>query len=131
MKYEEDQYMKLYSKQALMLFSVLASPFFASFLMASNLKAVNNSKKNPIVIIYALVFTILVNGILLKIGAGTLNLVLVFGLNFLGGLVLNTFFWNEYLGSDLKFKPKSMQNPVLFYVGYLIIMTFIQYQFFQ
>ncbi|WP_196893272.1 hypothetical protein [Aureivirga marina] len=127
----KNQLLKLYSKQSLMLFSVIASPFFASFLMAANLRTTKNSKKIPIIMIYALIFTFLVNGMVFNAGGGAMSFFLVFGLNFLGGFVLNTFFWNEYLGKDIIYEPKSSQKPILFFIVYLLIATFVQAKLLQ
>ncbi|WP_196884947.1 hypothetical protein [Aureivirga sp. CE67] len=82
-------------------------------------------KQIPMVILYALIFTFLVNGMMVNLGS-SMSLFLIMGLNFLGGIVLNTFFWNEYLGKDITYEAKSIQKPVLIFALMLVLLMVLQ-----
>lgn len=109
---------ELYSQRAIYIFSILLSVFFGSFLLAENCKLVGR-KKWP-VLLFGFVYTALSIVILtyfdIKSG-GTI----VFCIT--GAYILSDFFWNSYIGSDTKYRVKSVKKPTI--IGLIISVPII------
>lgn len=102
--------LKLYSKRVIYAFSIIFSTLFGTILLMSNLKQIGDNKARLEVLVFGLIFTI---GSMLSLN--TIELQANFGitLNILGGIILNEFFWNRYIGKETKFEKKGWHKPAI------------------
>lgn len=111
---------KLYSKNVIWAFSIFFSTIFGTVILMSNLKAINEKKGRLQVLLFGIVFTI---GSAISIGTNpeTTNYSLL--LNIVGGLILNEYFWNRYIGKETIFVKKKWYKPAI--ISLLITLPFI------
>jgi hypothetical protein len=113
----------LYSTNAIMGFALFCSPFFASFLMASNLK---DRKAKISVYLFGIAYQLAAAIILLTMLPQ--NILFNAGLNIMGGLILTEYFWKKHIGQEKPYLAKSVTKPLLIAFGmvllvYALIMT--------
>ncbi len=101
---------KLYSKRVIYIFSVLFSTIFGTVLLMSNLKSLGEKKARIQVLIFGIVFTI---GLLITASTLKTSTDFTIPLNILGGVILNEYFWNSYIGKKKKFEKKSWHKPAI------------------
>jgi hypothetical protein len=110
----------LYSDRVIYTFSILFSVIFGGILFAINLKEVNNKKGIPLVIIFTVLYCALsiyvLNVIDLKSSGSFL-----FGA--IGAVILNTVFWNKYIGKEVQYKRKSYKKPLIIALAIFIPLT--------
>lgn len=107
---EQEHLPQLYSKSVIYAFSIIFSTLFGTILLMSNLKQIGNSKARLEVLIFGVIFTV---GSILSLK--TIEMQANFGLplNIIGGLILNEFFWNRYIGKETEFEKKSWHKPAI------------------
>lgn len=107
---QNEQLPQLYSKSVIYAFSIIFSTLFGTILLMSNLKQIGNSKARLEVLIFGVIFTV---GSILSLK--TIEMQANFGLplNIIGGLILNEFFWNRYIGKETEFEKKSWHKPAI------------------
>ena len=113
----------LYSKVAILGFSIFFSTLFGVVLLMSNLKKSNKPKARIEVLIFGVVYTFFTVVIFSYLPTAFL-LPLVF--NILGYLVLTEYFWNKYLGKTLQFKKKPITKPLLISLTFLALIVVLQ-----
>jgi hypothetical protein len=96
-----------YSKQSLFTFSILFSVLAASILLSLNLK---DKREKWVIIGFGITYTVFM---VTTVSQFSNNILIPFGFNALGGAVLQTFFWNRYIGKDTLYKRKSLLIPTL------------------
>lgn len=111
---------RLYSKRVIYIFSILFSTIFGAVLLMSNLKNTGERRGRLQVLIFALVFT---TGLLIT--AATLKTTSNFTipLNIVGGLILNEYFWNRYLGKEIRFEKKKWYKPAI--ISLIVCIPFV------
>ncbi len=102
---------KLYSKLAIVLFSIFGTTFYGALMYSANLKAIG--KKDNLIgpILFAIIFNLLVSS-----GLGKLDLSLTYTflpINAVGGIILSFVFWKEQIGPDLEYKTRSIWPPLI------------------
>jgi hypothetical protein len=132
-----DDYVEIYSKAAILGFSIFPTPLFGGVLLMMNLNAAGYKKAIYSVLIFLLVYFFAVNiitsEILLafKIDVTKINLAVpskalipVYGLsllfNIIGGLILTQYFFKKYF-PDNDYFPKSIASPVLVIVAIMVL----------
>lgn len=117
---QNEQLPQLYSKSVIYAFSIIFSTIFGTILLMSNLKQIGNIKARLEVLIFGVIFTI---GTILSLR--TIEMQANFGLplNIIGGLILNEFYWNRYIGKETVFKKKSWHKPAL--ISLVICIPFV------
>ncbi|MDX1543999.1 MAG: hypothetical protein R3214_08645 [Christiangramia sp.] len=110
---------RLYSKRVIYAFSVIFSCLFGTVLLMSNLKQLNERKARWEVLIFGVIFTV---GTALTLNTVEMQVNLGIPLNILGGVILNEFFWNRYIGRDTEFEKKSWHKPAI--ISALITLPF-------
>lgn len=115
---------QLYSKRVILAFSILFSTIFGAVILMSNMKKLQNTKARLQVLLF---------GILHSVGqVFTLNTLestnLSLPLNILGGVVLNEYFWNRYIGKEQEYLKKSWLKPAI--ISGLITIPFLLGLFF-
>ena len=111
---EEKALPGLYSKRLILLFSGFFSILFGAVLLLSNLKQLNEKKGRLQVLIFALIY---VSGMIYTINSIKSSVNFSVPLNVLGGLILNEYFWNRYIGKDAEYEKKSWVKPTLISLG--------------
>lgn len=111
---------QLYSKRVIYVFSIIFSTLFGTIILMSNLKQTGNNKARLEVLVFGIIFTV---GSILSLN--TLEMQANFGLplNIIGGLILNEFFWNRYIGKETNFEKKSWHKPAI--VSAMITLPFV------
>ena len=100
-----------YSQMAIYLFSIAFCVLFGAIMMAMNISKTEAKKGSFEVLLFGILFTVTQ---VMIISAIQLNAGISLVFNFIGGQILNAYFWSKYIGRDTKYKARS-------YVGALII----------
>ncbi len=116
---------KLYSKRVIYVFSVLFSTIFGTVILMSNLKQIGNSKGRLEVLVFGIIYTL---GSFITLTNIEMQANFGLPLNILGGLILNEFFWNRYIGKDTEFEKKSWHKPAI--ISGLICLPFVLAMFY-
>lgn len=111
---------KLYSKRVIYIFSVLFSTIFGTVILMSNLKQLGNTKGRLEVLIFGIIYTL---GSFITLTNIQMQANFGIPLNILGGLILNEFFWNRYIGKETEFEKKSWHKPAI--ISGLICLPFV------
>ena len=120
----EDNYIDIYSKRAVLWFSILTRPLFGGVLLLLNLKAAGFRQAFYIVLVFMLLITAATNFAVNKyclthkfsLTVPSANLFICYGIaiafNIAGGLVLAVYFFKKYFPDD-DYYPKSIVTPVI------------------
>ncbi len=121
----EEQEVAIYSKLAILLFSLFFSPLVGGILLTLNLRSVGNKKAGNIVLLFAIAYLFLSNVVLsytlqrLGIPANDPNIlknpqVIVCSLilNIIGGGIIAEYFFKKYFPTD-DYERKSIWKPLL------------------
>lgn len=111
---------RLYSKRVIYIFSILFSTIFGAVLLMSNLKNTGEKKGRLQVLLFALVFT---TGLLITAATVKTTSNFTIPLNVIGGLILNEYFWNRYLGKEIKFEKKKWYKPAI--ISLIVCIPFV------
>lgn len=122
--FEEFETLTLYSKNAILGFSIFFSTLFGAVLLMSNLKVVKKPKERMQLLVFAVVYTMLSVALLNYLPKNYFT-TLIF--NLLGYLILTEFFWNKYLGKDVQYTKKRISKPLI--ISFLILVGLIFFQF--
>ena len=115
----------LYSKRVIFTFAVLFSSIFGAVLLMSNLKRMQEHKARLQVLVYGMLYF----GLTLFL----VNFIEIFsrfviGLNIIGAIILNEYFWNRYIGKDYSYHKRSWIKPAI--ISVLICIPFFYLLFF-
>lgn len=111
---------RLYSKNVIWAFSILFSTIFGTVILMSNLKAIGEKSGRLQVLIFGIVFTL---GTAITIGMNPEATNFSLPLNILGGVILNEYFWNRYIGRETEFEKKKWHKPAI--ISILISLPFV------
>lgn len=100
---------QLYSKRVITTFSLIFSTIFGAAILMSNLKKRGENKGRIQVLIFSLIYTA---GIIFTVNSLSSSKYTI-PLNILGAILLNEYFWNRYLGKNIKFEKKSWIKPAI------------------
>ena len=118
----------LYSKQALLGFTVFFSTIFGVVLLMSNLKIMKKSKERIQVLLFGISFVFLNIFLIDFLPKNFLTTLII---NFIGYLILAEYFWNKSLGKELRYKKKPIAKPLIisllitFFLLLIIMLPFI------
>jgi len=108
--HEQNSLPKLFTETSLYIFSFIFSTFFASIVMAINLKEVQKQQAIFPLVSFGLLYTITVASITQQLDA--IGLLMVFLLNGAGAYIILRFFWKPYIGNK-KYEKRSLMVPLL------------------
>lgn len=114
---EEDDIPKLYSDRLIYSFSILFSVIAGGILLARNLKEVDRRDGIPHVIAFSVLYTFLSAYLLNVINVGLAGTVFF---AIIGSMVLNSYFWNVYIGREMVYARKSYRKPLIIALSILI-----------
>lgn len=101
---------KLYSKRLILGFSIFFSTIFAAALLIANLRKLEKQAAAAWVLLFAMGYLVATAVIMAVFNiAPQLSVVA----NVVGAAILNEFFWNKYLGSEIEFEKKSWVKPAI------------------
>jgi len=107
---EDEDIPTLYSERVIYTFSVLFSVIAGGILLARNLKEVNRKDGIPHVIAFSLIYTFL-SGYLMTVSKSGLVGTVVLAI--IGAMVLNSYFWNAYIGRGINYYRKSYGKALI------------------
>ncbi len=114
---QEQELPKLYSKRLILSFSIFFSTIFAAALLISNLRRLEKQAAAAWVLLFAIGYLVATAIVMTAFNlAPSLNVVA----NVIGAAILNEFFWNKYLGSEIEFEKKSWIKPAIISAGIAI-----------
>jgi hypothetical protein len=111
----------LYSKLAIVLFSVFATPLFGAVLLSINIEKKKKKEKVKVISVGILFF--------LSIFLSAINpfrllfLILYLILNFIGGHILVNEFWYKYIGNKIVYRAKPIWIPLI--ISIIITVPFL------
>jgi hypothetical protein len=111
----------LYSKKAILGFTIFFSTLFGAILLMSNLKKMNKPKARNEVFVFGIVYTISIF-VLLNYLPTTFFLTLIF--NTVGYAILTEYYWNKNLGREFKHEKKQIQKPLIISLSVSAILLF-------
>ena len=122
--FEELEVPLLYSKNAILGFTIFFSTIFGAVLLMQNLKEMNKPKVRNQVLIFGILYTIC-STILLNYLPKSFFTTLI--LNIIGYTVLSEYFWNTHLGKNLVHKNKQIWK--ILGISILIVFALIFFLF--
>ncbi|WP_324720848.1 hypothetical protein [Salinimicrobium sp. HB62] len=115
---QEQELPKLYSKRLILSFSILFSTIFAAALLISNLRRLEKQAAAAWVLLFAVGYIVATAIVMTALNLSpSLNVIA----NVIGAAILNEFFWNKYLGSEIEYEKKSWIKPTLISVGIALV----------
>ncbi len=100
----------LYSKRAIVVFSILFSVLFGSVMLAINVSKTQNITKALLVVLYGFGFTMVTVMIAENYNLNT-GLSFVFG--YVGAYSMDLIFWKNYIGSSTLYRAKPVWIPLI------------------
>ena len=113
----------LYSKKAILGFSILFSTIFGVVLLMSNLKAMNKPKARVEVLVFGIAY-IFFSIVLFNYLPKTFFIPILF--NIIGYAVLTEYYWNRNLGKDLQHRKKEIWKPLIISISMIVLLVFLQ-----
>lgn len=113
----EENLPELYSKTLILMFAILFSTIFAAALLIANLRTMGKNKPALLVGLFAFIFVV-ATAVVMQVYSLSPSLTLI--ANVIGAAILNEYFWNKYIGSELPFKKKSWVKPALISIAIAI-----------
>ena len=113
----------LYSKKAILGFSILFSTIFGVVLLMSNLKTMNKPKARVEVLVFGIAY-IFFSIVLFNYLPKTFFIPILF--NIIGYAVLTEYYWNKNLGKDLQHRKKEIWKPLIISISMIVLLVFLQ-----
>ncbi len=104
----------LYSKEAILICTLLSSVLFGGILFSLNLKALKRDKFIYPIMVFAIVF-MMCDFVLMEMFWRPFSLILGILFNLLGGLMLYKVFWTRYIGDSVQYQSKSIVKILIIY----------------
>ncbi|MFD0976019.1 hypothetical protein [Salinimicrobium gaetbulicola] len=101
---------ELYSKNLILVFAIVFSTLFAAVLLILNLRSLSKRNAGLQVLIFTILYLI-ATGIVIQ--SFNLQPGLTVIANVIGAAILNEYFWNKHIGSDLEYKKKGWMKPLM------------------
>jgi len=117
---EDPEAPSLYSKRAILAFSVFFSVLFGSVMLAINVGKTQSAIKASLVVLYGLVFTIILVLIAQSFNSNT-GFAFIFG--YLGAFSMEYLFWRPYIGNTTQYRAKPIWIPLI--IGLVILIPII------
>lgn len=117
---QSEDAVKLYSRQAILAFSILFSVLAGGILTAINAKKMGSKKGAWISVLYSILYIFV---FLLILSPFKTNTGITFFVNGIGGLGLSNIIWGKYIGKETQYKPKAIWIPLIVCLFMVIIMV--------
>ena len=115
---------EFYSRRVIYGFAFMFGALFGSIMLAININKTNNPARMLWVILFGIVFTALQIVVVESSNSGG-SLVIIFLL--LGAIILESFFWNRFIGNATFYRAKKIVIPLIIGLVYaaITILAFI------
>lgn len=108
---EQSGKLQLYQPQSIFLFALLFSTFFASILMAINLKVLGKIKEMYHALFFGLLYSVTVSSVAQKLmEVGPLAVII---LNALGAYILTYYFWRPAVANTDEYEKRPITIPLI------------------
>ncbi|HLN73146.1 MAG TPA: hypothetical protein VK205_07605 [Prolixibacteraceae bacterium] len=121
-----DSDLKIYSKKAIILFSLIFSTIFGAVLLMQNLKDIGKKREANQVLFLSIIYTAL--SIFIINLPERPNFFLTYLCNFVGAMILIEFIYKRYFPDEETFEKKKIWKPLI--ISILIIIPFALAQIF-
>lgn len=112
---------KIYSKKAIIGFSIFFSPIFGAVLLMQNLKDIKKHKDAYIILFFSIIFTAAVIYIVNIPSRPMTSLTYI--CNIIGGYILSEYFYKKYFLDEKSYPKKKIWKPLI--ISILITIPFI------
>ncbi|QNF32713.1 hypothetical protein HUW51_08205 [Adhaeribacter swui] len=116
---EAEEVSQLYTPNAIVGFSIFFSLLFGAMLLVTNIRELGNRKGSWIVVGFGIAYMALEVVLFQLYRSSTLTL----GLNLIGALILNFYFWPKYIGFNQGYEAKPIWRALL--ISILIVLPLI------
>jgi hypothetical protein len=107
---EDESAPEFYSQMVIYVFSIVFCVLFGAFLLVANIGKTNAKKVSWEVLLFSILYT---STQFLILSAIQLNAGIALVFNFIGGQILNIYFWDKGLGKETKYRAKSYAAPLI------------------
>jgi|SaaInlStandDraft_1057018.scaffolds.fasta_scaffold14063_3 hypothetical protein len=121
---EELELPVLYSKKAILGFTIFFTPLFGAVLLMSNFKVLNKNKPRTQVLVFAIGYTLISKIILNYLPVNIFNNIVF---NFLGYFILSKIFWDKNLNKNFQYTKKQINKPLIISFLILVFISGIQF----
>lgn len=111
----------MYSKRAVIGFSILGSTLFGGVLLFLNIRSIGKNNAALVVLLFSIVYTAMAIYIV-NIPERPQSSI-TYLLNIIGGVFLSEFFYRKYLGDDKQYQKKKIWKPLIILI--LISVLFV------
>jgi hypothetical protein len=111
LSYEPENNPKIYSKRAIMGFSVFFSAIFGAVLLMQNLRDIGKKKEANVILLLSILYTAISIYIVNIPEKPTSSL--SFLCNIIGGAVLSEYFYQNHFPEDEKYEKKKIWKPLI------------------
>lgn len=115
-----DSDLKIYSKKAIILFSLLFASIFGAVLLMQNLKDIGKKKEANLLLFLSIIYTAIT--IFIVNIPDRPNTFLTYLCNFVGAMILVEFIYKRYFPDDEVIEKKTIWKPLI--ISILIIIPF-------
>lgn len=113
---------ELYSKTLILVFAIFLSVLFAAALLVLNLQKLGKIKEATWVVLFTIAYLFATAFVIQEY---SLDPSMTFIANVIGAAILNEFFWNKYIGSDLEYRKKDWIKPTLMAIGIAMLLMLL------
>ncbi|MCL7764340.1 hypothetical protein MPF19_13010 [Polaribacter sp. Z014] len=114
----------LYSKKAILGFTIFFSTIFGAVLLMQNLKEMNKPKARIEVLVFGILY-ILFSAVLSTYLPQMMFIPLLF--NIIGYAVLTEYYWNKNLGKDFAYQKKPIWQPLATSILIVLLLVILLY----
>jgi hypothetical protein len=107
---EDESAPEFYSQMVIYVFSIVFCVLFGAIMLVANIGKTEAKKVSWEVLLFAVLYT---STQFLILSAIQLNAGIALVFNFVGGQILNIYFWNKGIGKDTKYRTKSYLGPLI------------------
>jgi len=125
---DEQQYgageIEIYSKNAILGFSLFFSPIFGGALLMINLRAIGNKAAGYLVLFFSIAYAFFISYLIMYINSRIrISMMLLLGesavCNIVGGLILTQYYYRRYFPEE-DYYPRSVVKPLM--VAFILIL---------
>lgn len=101
---------KIYSKTAIVLFSLFGTTFLGAILYSMNLNVIGKKKNIPLLLILSLIYTVGASYLIKSLGILAIYAYVL--LHLIGSLVIIVPLWNKQIGSSKNYEKRKVATTI-------------------
>jgi len=110
---------RLFTRNIIMIYSILFSTFVGSILMAINLNRLKKERDALYVLLFGVGFSYLVNYLMSKLNMSMTVLPVL--INVIGALLIDNLFWKKHIGLEMKFQKQPIKGLLIITASIILI----------